>query len=112
HLTPKAVDLLRFLINERPRIVKKQEIYERIWPDTHVEEVNLSVHISELRSALGEDSKESRFIRTSHRYGYVFVGDVRLVKSFSRIRIRIRQLDVDLLDCENIVGCDHVPLLR
>ena len=112
HLTPKAVDLLRLLIAERPRILKKEDIYERIWPNTHVEEANLSVHISELRASLSDDSRESRFIKTAHRFGYGFVGEVRVDRHASMMRIRAGRRDYDLLEGENIVGRDHDALVR
>lgn len=112
HLTPKAVDLLQLLIAERPRVLKKEEIYERIWPDTHVEEANLSVHISEIRAALQDDSRESRFIKTAHRFGYGFVGPMRAERNASIVRIRAGRRDFDLLEGENIVGRDSDALIR
>jgi len=111
HLTPKALELLNLLIAERPRIVRKEEIYERIWPATHVEEANLSVHISELRSALRDDSKEPRFIRTAHRFGYGFVADARH-EQLSIIRLRAGRREFNLLDGENIVGRDNEAAIR
>ena len=111
HLTPKALELLNLLIAERPRILRKEEIQERIWPDTHVEEANLSVHISELRSALNDDSKEPRFIKTAHRYGYGFVADVRS-DGMSMIRLRAGRREYPLLDGENIVGRDNEAAIR
>jgi DNA-binding winged helix-turn-helix (wHTH) protein len=111
HLTPKAVELLRLLIAERPRMIRKEEIYERIWPDTHVEEANLSVHISELRSALQDDSKEPRFIKTAHRFGYGFIADARS-DGMSMIRLRSGRREYPLLDGENIVGRDTAAAIR
>ena len=111
HLTPKAVELLSLLIAERPRILRREEIYEQIWPDTHVEEANLSVHISELRSALHDDSKQPLFIQTAHRFGYGFVADVRS-DGLSIIRLRAGRREFTLLDGENIVGRDTEAAIR
>jgi len=54
HLSPKAFELLKILIDERPRAMSKQELHERLWPDTFVSEVNLASLIAEIRAALGE----------------------------------------------------------
>ena len=111
HLTPKAVELLSLLIAERPRMIRKEEIYERIWPNTHVEEANLSVHISELRSSLRDDSKEPRFIKTAHRFGYGFIADVRS-EGLSIVRLRAGRREFPLIDGENIVGRDTEAAIR
>ena len=109
HLTPKAVDLLRLLLEERPKIVRKGEIYRRLWPDVYVDEANLPVHISELRAALRDDRKKPRFVKTAHRFGYGFIGEVREegTRPISAVRIRCGRREFDLLEGENIVGRDH-----
>jgi DNA-binding winged helix-turn-helix (wHTH) protein len=114
HLTPKAVDLLRFLIDARPKIIPKEEIYQRLWPDTYVEEANLSVHISELRAALHDDSKKPRFVKTAHRVGYGFIGDVRpeTPHANSGLRLSSGRREFDLVDGENIIGRDGEAAIR
>ncbi len=72
HLSPKAFDLLRLLVERRPTVVSKREIHDKVWQDTFVSEANLSVVIAEIRQALGDDSRQSAFIRTVHRVGYAF----------------------------------------
>ena len=54
HLSPKAFELLRLLIEERPRVVPKAELMQRLWPDSFVEEANLPVLIAEARAAIGD----------------------------------------------------------
>jgi DNA-binding winged helix-turn-helix (wHTH) protein len=76
HLTPKAFDLLVALIEERPRVLNKQELIDRIWPDAFVADVNLTVLIAEIRAALADPARLPRFVRTVHRRGYAFIGDV------------------------------------
>jgi len=71
-LSPKAFDLLALLIERRPRAVSKQEIRERLWPDTFVSESNLPSLISEIRQAIGDQQRERRFVRTLHARGYSF----------------------------------------
>ena len=68
HLTPKAFDLLRLLIESRPRALSKDELREELWPDVVVDEANLKNLVAEIRAALGA----ANVIRTVHRYGYAF----------------------------------------
>jgi DNA-binding winged helix-turn-helix (wHTH) protein len=74
HLSPKAIDLLRYLIAHRPRALSKQELHEHLWPATFVSEANLASLIAEVRDALGDTAREPRFIRTARRFGYAFSG--------------------------------------
>lgn len=74
HLSPKAFDVLRLLLERRPAVVSKREIHDHIWQDTFVGEANLSVVVAEIRQVLGEDSRHAAFIRTVHRVGYAFSG--------------------------------------
>lgn len=72
HLGPKAFALLEILVAANPRAISKQELYQKIWPDTYVDESNLAGLITELRTALGDERKTPRFIRTVHGFGYAF----------------------------------------
>ncbi len=74
HLTPKAFDLLRVLIEHRPAAIPKAVIHDTLWPSTFVSESNLSSLVSELRSLLGDEPRRPRFLRTVHGYGYAFCG--------------------------------------
>jgi DNA-binding winged helix-turn-helix (wHTH) protein len=76
HLSPKAIDLLRILIAHRPRALSKQELHEHLWPATFVSEANLASLIAEVREALGDTARAPQFIRTAHRFGYAFSGEV------------------------------------
>jgi len=76
HLSPKAFDLLRLLVENRPRALSKTEIHERLWPATFVSEATLTSLVAEVRDALGEKAG-GRFVRTVHRFGYAFKGDAR-----------------------------------
>ena len=75
-LQPKAFDLLRLLIEMRPKAVKKDDILTAVWPGVFISENNLATVVRDLRSALGDDAQEPRFIRTAYGFGYSFVGDV------------------------------------
>jgi len=75
-LTPKAFDVLLFLVQNPNRLVTKQELLQAVWGDTFVEEGNLTQYISHLRKALGDNSEEARLIVTIARKGYQFAADV------------------------------------
>jgi hypothetical protein len=64
------------LIAHRPRALSKQELHEHLWPATFVSEANLASLIAEVREALGDTARTPRFVRTAHRFGYAFSGEV------------------------------------
>ena len=76
-LTPKALDLLQVLVENQGHLLLKEELLKRVWPDTIVEENNLTVTISALRKALGEGPASREYIETVPRRGYRFVADFR-----------------------------------
>ncbi len=75
----KALDTLVLLVQQAGRLLEKEELMNRLWPDTAVEEANLTQNIFEVRKALGEVPGEQRFIATVARRGYRFVADVRTI---------------------------------
>jgi DNA-binding winged helix-turn-helix (wHTH) protein len=75
HLSPKAFELLKILVDNRPRALSKTELHEHLWPATFVSEANLASLIAEVREALEDPARHSRFIRTAHRFGYAFCGE-------------------------------------
>jgi DNA-binding winged helix-turn-helix (wHTH) protein/TolB-like protein/tetratricopeptide (TPR) repeat protein len=78
-VAPKAFDTLVALVEHNGRVLGKEELIKLIWPDTFVEEINLAVHISALRRALGDSPEAPRYIATIPRRGYRFVAPVRNV---------------------------------
>ena len=78
HLSGKAFDLLQLLVEQRPRVLTKSELQDRIWPDTFVVEGSLAVLVREIRSALGASRD---MIRTVHRHGYAFDGDAQQLRA-------------------------------
>ena len=75
----KALDTLVLLVQHAGRLLEKEELMNRLWPDTAVEEANLTQNIFEVRKALGEVPGEQRFIATVARRGYRFVAEVRAI---------------------------------
>jgi TolB-like protein/DNA-binding winged helix-turn-helix (wHTH) protein len=80
-LTAKALDILLVLLEARGETLTKDELMRRVWPDTVVEEGNLSRNISSLRKALGESPDEHRYIVTLPGLGYRFVAKAREVRN-------------------------------
>jgi DNA-binding winged helix-turn-helix (wHTH) protein/TolB-like protein/Flp pilus assembly protein TadD len=76
-LTPKVFETLLYLVENRGKVVAKDELMTAVWPDTVVEENNLNQNISTLRKVLGESRGENRYIATVPGKGYRFVADVR-----------------------------------
>src|SRR5262245_3476022 len=76
-LTPKAFDLLRYLVEHGDRLVTQDEILDALWPETHVNPEVVKKHILEIRKALGDRSDQPSFIETFPRRGYQFVAPVR-----------------------------------
>src|SRR5215468_11157442 len=72
-LTLKAFDTLLYLVENRDRVVDRNELMRAVWPDTAVEENNVSQAISALRKALADDPDEPRYVQTLPRRGYRFV---------------------------------------
>jgi DNA-binding winged helix-turn-helix (wHTH) protein len=79
HLELKAFELLVALVADRPKVLSKAVLQQRLWPDTFVAEANLSNLIAGIREALGDQARAPRFIRTAHGFGYAFCGDATTV---------------------------------
>ena len=77
-LTPKATDLLALLVENAGQLLEKEELLKAIWPDTFVEEGNVSQAIFQLRRALGDNRSTPKYIETVTRRGYRFISPVRL----------------------------------
>src|SRR5580704_9688893 len=80
-LTPKAFDVLTFLVQNPNRLVTKEELLQAVWGDTFVEEGNLKQYISHLRKALGDNPEDPRLIVTIARKGYQFTANVSVAEA-------------------------------
>ena len=81
HLTPKAMQLLEYLIERRPNVVSREALFDRLWPDVVVQEANLKNLIADLRHALDDHERQGRFLRTVHGRGYAFTNEIIESKS-------------------------------
>lgn len=79
-LTPKAFDLLLYFVENPQRVVSKDELFERIWPETTVSESTLSSTICSLRKALGEHPRSPHYVETVSKHGYRFIADLEAVE--------------------------------
>lgn len=77
HVSPKALQLLSLLIERAPDAISKQEIYDTLWPSTFVSDTSLPTLVLELRTALEDDARNSRYIRTVHGFGYAFAAMIQ-----------------------------------
>ncbi len=99
-LTPKAFDLLVYLVQHHGRLIEKSTLMAALWPDTTVEEANLAFQISALRKALDDAGDGETLIQTVPTRGYRFVGVVKervSAASAPRARWRPRQIGVLIL---------------
>jgi DNA-binding winged helix-turn-helix (wHTH) protein len=76
-LAPKVFDTLFILISNNGRLVEKDELIKQLWPNTFVEESNLTFNIQQVRKILGDNAREPRFIETVARRGYRFIAHVQ-----------------------------------
>lgn len=74
HLSPKGLQFLELLLQNRPRALSKTEIHEKLWPGTFVSDGTLTSLLAEVRAAIEDEAHEPRFVKTLHRFGYAFSG--------------------------------------
>ena len=115
-ISPKAFALLELLIAARPGAVSKADIHEKLWPGIHVSEANLPNLVVELRSALGDDARVPRIIRTVPRFGYAFRAAARTERRIREdaggahelgYRLVWGRREIELQPGDNLIGRDH-----
>jgi hypothetical protein len=118
HLQPKTYELLDLLVRSRPRALRKPHIRAQLWPDTVVGDASLSVAVAELRAALGDDSKEPRFVRTVYGYDYAVSGEAGAEKPGGvpsagvAPRVLWEKRIIPLVEGENVLGRDEGVTVR
>ena len=108
-LGSKAFELLELLLNQRPNVVARERIRDRVWPGTFVSESTLSTVVAELRAALDEDPKRPRFLRTVHGVGFAFCGPAtetgpRVPAGRTVYRLVLEDREIVLRPGENVLG--------
>jgi len=118
HVSPKAFRFLELLLESRPQVLSKEQLHQRLWPDTFVSEANLASLAAEIRRAIGEVGRHASFIRTVHGFGYAFSGEAaeekRTPSAVSDYRCRViwEEEEIPLVEGENILGRDHDAIAR
>jgi eukaryotic-like serine/threonine-protein kinase len=82
-VTPKAFDLLAILAANPGRLLTKEHLMQSVWPDTVVEESNLTYHVFAIRKALGDTAEDGHYIETVPKRGYRFTAPVTVVNGAS-----------------------------
>src|SRR3984957_11769661 len=99
-IAPKAFQVLLVLMRHSRQVVSKDDLMKRIWPDTFVEEANLSRNIFLLRRALGESPQDHQYIVTVPGRGYRFTEEVELITereldivaaSHAKVQVRVEE---------------------
>ncbi len=99
-LTPKTFQILLVLVRHSREIVTKDDLLKTVWPDTFVEEANLSRNIFMLRKALGESPQDHKYILTVPGRGYRLAENVRLVpdEEFSLVAANRQKVEVQVTE--------------
>ncbi len=84
HLSPKAFELLKLLLENRPRALSKAELVEHVWQGVFVSDSSLARAINEVRVGLGAEHRN--LLRTLYGYGYAFAADVDTDEGADRLR--------------------------
>lgn len=99
-IEPKSFRLLQFLIENRDRVVSKEEIFQAVWAGTFVTDNALTRAVAQIRKAIGDDPREPRYIETVPTVGYRFVAPVNESAVVSRVKtpdVRSRRMPVAVL---------------
>ena len=117
HLSTKAFELLIVLLSNRPCVVSKTELQDRLWPSTFVQETNLAGLVAEVRRALRDSASRPSFVRTVYRIGYRFVGDVtedagapRSSQPRVKLCLLVENRQMPLMEGANAVSYTHLTL--
>src|SRR4051812_37864266 len=81
YFSPKGFEILSVLVKNGNGLITKEELMRKVWPDSFVEEANLTVHISALRKQLGESPEGGPYIETVPKKGYRFAVPVAEVRA-------------------------------
>lgn len=112
HLGPKAFELLELLVQNRPNVLSKEHLHDRLWPGTFVSGSTLATVVGEIRVALDDHPGSPRFLRTVHGVGYAFCGEAleedKEAAPVSAARLSYRLLfddrEITLRSGENLLG--------
>ncbi|HYK91217.1 MAG TPA: winged helix-turn-helix domain-containing protein [Acidobacteriota bacterium] len=116
YLPPKTFATLLYLIERRGRLVTKEELLDKLWPDAEVTENALTRCIKEVRLALGDDVHDPRYIKTVPRVGYRFIADAEPLHATEPVTIveeELTAMKVEVTDevtPEDSLSRDAIPI--
>jgi DNA-binding winged helix-turn-helix (wHTH) protein/predicted Zn-dependent protease len=111
-LQPKAFETLLVLVQNSGTVVLKNDLMKTLWPDSFVEESNLTQHIFVLRKTLGETAGENRYIATIPGRGYRFAEKVRLVPEHEEIVVESHSVTRVVIDAESSLDPSRPSVVR
>src|SRR5258708_37645280 len=79
-LEPQVFALLALLVENRERLVSKEEIIDKVWDGRVVSDAAVASRVKSVRQALGDSGKSQRIVRTCHGQGYRFVSDAKALR--------------------------------
>ncbi len=117
HLRPQVFQVLLYLLDHRQRLVSKEELMENVWQGSAVTDDALVQCVVDLRKALGDDSRQPRFVKTIPKTGYCFIAEVEVVRPINDKAVKARTVlefeettSVEV-EVEEEIGGDDVRLL-
>ena len=112
-LPGKAFDMLVVLIENGGRLVGKDDLFSRVWPNQIVEESNLTVQVSAIRKALGERKENPHYIATVSGHGYRFTGNlISLDEDEQEVVIERHSISRMAIESESAAGADENALVK
>ena len=106
-LNPKAFDMLHVLVEHNGELLTKDDLLRLVWNGQFVEEANLTVNMSAIRRALGENAREPRYITTVSGRGYYFTADITEVPD--DLVIESRTVSRLVIEDEDETESDEAP---
>jgi eukaryotic-like serine/threonine-protein kinase len=103
-VTPKTFETLLVLVRRGREVVSKEDLLKEVWPDSFVEEANLSQHIFKLRKALGDSPEGERYIVTLPGRGYRFAVPVRTITEGGEVLVAQMRSRAQVLIEEQVSG--------
>ena len=102
-IEPQVFNLLQYLVENRDRVVSKDDLFDKIWQGRIVSESTLTSRINAARKAVGDSGRDQRLVRTISRKGFRFVGDVRE----SQPKMKLGEGSANLSSKDNLSSLDR-----
>jgi TolB-like protein len=110
-IEPQVFDVLAYLLQNRDRLVSKEELFESVWDGRVVSDATLSSRISAVRRAIGDDGTAQALVRTAQRRGFRFIGEVQVDEAPSRAPVKETSVEQVLTeDTPTLAPATALPL--